>query len=311
MSDETRGEPPKKQEMTSLDLRFLVKELRVTLTGGIFRKIYQYGRAGSRQFMFEVYIPQKGAHWLYTDSNKVFLTRYKKAAPQEPPSFCMFLRKHLMNKKIKSIKQYEFDRILEIATDENILIIELFSAGNVILCDSTYSIIMPLEFQKWKGREIKPKVPYKYPPKLTNPFHVDFDSFRRSMGKSDKKTAGYLATMMGLGPEYATDVCVSAGVQGEKPAKEASLEDASRLSRAMESLDSEKFKPSLYSGFVSPFPLMSMNKEVPKSLPSLSEALDEFFSEQQIDTAREEVVKVATGEKQRVERIVEQQDQAD
>ena len=52
-----------KEEMTSLDMRFLVKELRNILVGGVVRKIYQYGKAGSRQFLFEVWVPQDRAHW--------------------------------------------------------------------------------------------------------------------------------------------------------------------------------------------------------------------------------------------------------
>lgn len=299
-----------KQEMTSLELRFLVRELKKALQGGIFRKIYQYGRSGTRQFLFEIYQPQEGGHWLYVDNNKLFLTRRKQATPQEPPSFCMFLRKHLMNKKIKDIRQHEFDRIVEISTDENILIIELFSTGNMILCDSMYKIIMPLEFQKWRGRDVKPKLPYKYPPKLTNPFDVDFDSLRRSLSRSDKKAVGYLATAMGLGPDYAREVCKRAEVEPEKPSQELSLEEASRLHEAMLSLDKEAPKPSLYAGFVSPFPLRILSQEQPRFLSSLSEAFDEFFSGQKIEYAREEAVKEAEKEKQRVERIVEQQDEA-
>jgi predicted ribosome quality control (RQC) complex YloA/Tae2 family protein len=303
------NEEAQKQEMTALDLRFLVKELRKALTGGVFRKIYQYGRAGSRQFLFEIFIPQGGGQWLYVDSSKLFLTRHKKVVPQEPPSFCMFLRKHLMNKRIKSMRQYEFDRIVEIVTDENILIIELFSTGNVILCDSMYKIIMPLEFQKWKGREVKPKLPYKYPPKITNPFNVDFDSMRRSMSRSDKKLAGYLATFMGLGPEYAMEVCARTGLKPEKPAGEVSLEEASGLHRSLLSLDGEKMKPCVYPGLVSPFPLKMLDQK-PKTFPSLSEALDEFFSGQQIELAKEEAVKEAAREKGRIGRIVEQQSEA-
>jgi predicted ribosome quality control (RQC) complex YloA/Tae2 family protein len=313
--DDNLGQPEqagqeKKEEMTSLELRFLIREMRQALAGGIIRKIYQYGRAGSRQFLFEVYVPQKEAYWLYVNSNKLFITKFKKPTPTEPPSFCMFLRKHILNKKIKSIRQYEFDRIVEIITDENVLIIELFSTGNVILCDSMYKIIMPLEFQKWKGREIKPKLPYKYPPKITNPFDVDFDMMRKGLSRSDKKLIGYLATFMGLGPEYAREACIRAGVEPEKPSQEIGLEEASKLHRALLSLDSEKPNPSVYTGFVAPFPLKIFDQEKPKAFQSLSEAFDDFFSEQQIELAKEEVVKEAKEEKERVERIVDQQKEA-
>jgi len=126
-----------KKEISSLDLRFLVRELKENLSNGFFRKIYQYkathGKRTTHQFLFEVFIPGKGEVWLYVDRSKMFLTTYKKPSPMEPPSFCLFLRKHLNNKKIVEIRQHEFDRIVELRTGENILIFELFSDGNVIL----------------------------------------------------------------------------------------------------------------------------------------------------------------------------------
>jgi predicted ribosome quality control (RQC) complex YloA/Tae2 family protein len=294
---EAAGTPGRKQEMSSLDLRFVVKELRQEVTGGVVRKIYQYGRAGSRQFLFEVWVPKKGSHWLYFDNSRMFLTKHKKASPQEPPSFCMFLRKHMMGKKIKSIRQYEFDRIVEIATDENVLIIELFSTGNVILCDSMYSIIMPLEFQKWKGREV-------------NPFKADFDSLRMGIARSDKNLTAYLATVLGLGPDYAREVCMRAGTEPEKACKDVALDEASRINNAMASLDNEKPDPSVYPGFVSPFRLMILKDVAPKTFTTMSEAFDEFFSDQEINAAKEGAVTKATEERERVERIVDQQEEA-
>ncbi|MFQ5648295.1 MAG: hypothetical protein ACE5FW_03580, partial [Candidatus Aenigmatarchaeota archaeon] len=66
-----------KTEITSLDLRFLVPELKEALLDGRFRKIYQYGTK-SKQFLFAVHTPEKGNFLLYTDRDKVFLTEKKK-----------------------------------------------------------------------------------------------------------------------------------------------------------------------------------------------------------------------------------------
>jgi predicted ribosome quality control (RQC) complex YloA/Tae2 family protein len=115
---------------------------------------------------------------------------------------------------------------------------------------------------------------------------------------------------MSLGPEYGREVCSRAGVQPEKPAKDVAMEEASKLFRALEDLGNEKPKPSLYSGFVSPFPL-HMLSERPRELSGLSEAFDEFFSDQQIELVKEDAVHHVTEEKEKVERIAEQQAQAD
>jgi len=88
---------PVKQEITSLDLHFLVRELRKALIGGVFRKIYQYGGRDTKQMIFGFHVPRQGQRVLYVDNRKLFLTTKKEPAPQEPTSFCMFLRKHLMD----------------------------------------------------------------------------------------------------------------------------------------------------------------------------------------------------------------------
>ncbi len=297
-----------KKEMASLDARFLVKELRSLLTGGVFRKIYQYGKSKSRQFLMEIFVSGKGSFWLYIDSNKVFLTRFKKAVPEEPPMFCMFLRKHLMGKRIKEIKQHEFDRIIEIHTDDHILIAEMFGTGNLILCDTALMIIMPLEVQRWKTREIRPKVVYKYPPRATNPFRMDFDEFRKELSYSERNMVAYLATNLGFGPEYAGEVCARAGVDGKMVTREVDSADALKVFKAIESIGSEKPEPTVYDGFVSPF-RMVMSKGEGKPAENLSSAFDEFFSKQEIEVKKEEVTKDVKEEVGKAERIVKQQEE--
>lgn len=295
-----------KTEITALDLRFLVKELRESLTGGMTRKIYQYG-GKTKRFFFEIFVPTKGAFWFYVDNHKMFITKRKKAAPQEPPGFCMFLRKHLMGRKIHDVKQYDFDRIVEIYTTENILIFELFSPGNVILCDRSYNVIMPLQVQRWRDREIRPKSPYKYPPRPMNPFELDLDSLKRSLARAEKKTIAYLASNLGFGSVYASEICKRAGIENERLSSDLGLNEVLKLHQTITNIGQETPGPRVYNEVVTPFPLQTHSKEESKSFGSFSEALDEFFSEQEVETVKEEVKKVVEEKKEKVERIVEKQ----
>lgn len=304
-----------KSEITSLDLRFLVGELRKALAGGIIRKIYQYeqplGKKKSHQFLFEIYVPNKGNQWLYADRNKIFITTYKKPSPMSPPNFCLFLRKHLNNAKISEIRQHEFDRVVEIRTGGNILIIELFSDGNVILCDSDYNIIMPLYIQKWKDRDLKPKIKYVYPPAKINPFAVNFDYFREFLGRFDKKLIAVLAAGFGFGPVYAREVCRMAKLDEETPSDRLGLNLSIALFNNIRNLDNLSLSPVVYQDFVSPFPIQGMEgKPVKKETETFSEALDEFFSEQQIRAAEEKVEQAMEEKKEKIERIMENQQQA-
>lgn len=304
-----------KSEMTSLDLRFLVKELKDTLANGIVRKIYQYeytlDKRKSHQFLFEIFTKDKGNQWLYVDKNKIFLTTYKKPSPMKPPDFCLFLRKHMNNSKILEIRQHEFDRILEVRTDKNILIIELFSNGNLILCDSERNIIMPLYVQKWKDRDLKPKIQYKYPPAKINPFAVNFDYFREFLGKFNNKIIAVLASGLGFGPFYAKEICLLSKVSEETPSDSIGVNLSIYLFNTIRGLENLSLRPTVYDDFVSPFPLEGMkDKAIKKQAGNFSEALDEFFSEQQIKIAEEFEEKTKEEQKERVERILETQEQA-
>ena len=298
-----------KREMSSLDIRFLVKELRQALIGGMFRKIYQYGQAGTKQLLFEIFTPGKGASWLYVDNSKIFITNRKKAVPQEPPNFCMFLRKHLMGKKVTNIMQYGFDRIVELETAEHILIFELFSPGNVILCDKSRNIIMPLEIQKWKTRTVKAKETYKYPPYVINPFKLEFDELRASLSKSDRNLVAHLSRL-GFGPVYAAELCKRAGLDTGMPANTVGVEKAAELHKNIEGIDKAALNPVVYDNFVSPFPLEIYTQKEGRKIESFSEALDGFFSEQEIETVKEEQEAVVEEKREKVETIIERQEEA-
>ena len=303
-----------KSEITSLDLKFLARELRKSLANGIFRKIYQYKFSldgkGTHQFLFEIFVPGKGEHWLYVDKSKVFLTTYKKPTPVEPPSFCLFLRKHLNNKKILDMQQHAFDRVLEIRTNENILIFEMFSDGNVILCNKDYEIIMPLYVQKWRDRDIKPKVKYKHPPGKIDPFSVNFDYFRNFLKKSEKKLIAFLANEVGLGPVYAKEVCLRSRIDDQMEAGKLGLNETIYLFKTIQSLESIEVKPTIYTDFVSPFRLESLKTPVKCEKANFSEALDEFFSEQQIQTVEKSEERLVEEHKEKMGRIIEKQEEA-
>ncbi|MBL7206158.1 MAG: NFACT family protein [Candidatus Aenigmarchaeota archaeon] len=299
----------KKKEMTSIDIRFVVRELKEKLMGGIFRKIYQYGDSKTKQLLFEIYVPDtKEKHMLYVDGKSIFLTKKKEPVPIEPPSFCMFLRKHLMGRNIKDIYQHEFDSIIEIKTETNTLIFELIRPGNTILCDSLYYIIMPLEIQRWKDREVKPKINYKYPPRHINPFSLSVDNLVSMTKTSDKKTVVFLAKELGFGGMYAKELCKRAGIDDQKPVTGLTTEELINLHKYMQALERIEIKPTLYEDMVSPFSLKTKPGGIKKE--SLSDAFDDYFSEIRLQVKAEGEIKEAEVMVEKAERIVGVHDDA-
>ncbi len=300
-----------KEEIASLEMHFLVKELERNLAGGIIKKIYQYGSKENYQFLFEIY-KNKENLWLYFDSSTIFLTEYKKASPLEPPSFCMFLRKHLMGSKIRRVSQYRFDRIIEIETESNFLILELFSRGNVILTDSSRKIIMPLEMQRWKDREIKPRIYYKYPPSGINPFGIDLDTFRKIISKEEKTISSVFAVGFGFGKEYAAEICHSAKIDPAKLSKDLTLEQIISIYGILENLDKIQVKPTIYTDFVSVFPMETFanRKPVKENIETISKAFDEYFSPKTLKAQGEKPAKNPEQQEKKMEHILKTQKEA-
>ncbi len=301
-----------KEEIASLDLHFLAKELNRIVAGGIIKKIYQYGAKENYQFLVEIY-KNKENHWLYFDSSSIYLAEYKKTAPLEPPSFCMFLRKHLSGSKIRNIRQCKFDRIIEIETESNFLIIELFSKGNVILTDSSRKIIMSLEIQRWKDREIRPKVQYKYPPSGIDPLNIDLDNFRKILLREEKTISSVLAVTFCFGKEYSAEICHAAKIDPAKLSKSLNLEQVVGLYGILENLDKVRISPTIYTDFVSIFPMESFanRKPVKENIETISKAFDEYFSKRILASPQADMEKKQQETQKRMEHIIKTQKAAE
>lgn len=151
----------------------LVYEINNRVNGGRIDKIYQDDsnnlliniRAnGKRERLF---ISIYGSPRMYF-SEEIF------DSPQNPPAFCMLLRKHLENNQILSVNQYKMDRIVEIHVksrdelglySEKSLIIELMGKhSNVILIDNESKKIIDslkrVNFNLSSVREILPGLIY-------------------------------------------------------------------------------------------------------------------------------------------------------
>lgn len=222
--------PKPAREISSLDLRFLVKEWDF-LIGSFIRKVYHAGSGKDWKLLFEMFVPQKGTHYLHVFPSRISLNKHKsvvenvrkeggKAAfgPESPSGFCMFLRKHLSGKRIEKISQHGFDRILEISAGGVNLILEFVPPGNVIVTDREGTILAALSTKKWRDREIRVRGRYQYPPGRPDPFSMDFEGFGKYF-RQNRKAAAILASDLGFGSEYANMLCSRAGVRPDKNAQ--------------------------------------------------------------------------------------------
>lgn len=132
-----------KQRISSLDLELLYRELKSQLEGYRLSNIYNIAES-SRQFLLKFNKPDSKLNAIIDCGLRVHLTDFMRPVPATPSGFVVKLRKHLKSKRVTTVKRVANDRILVLSFNDGqfFLVLEFFSAGNVILLDSDRKIIV-------------------------------------------------------------------------------------------------------------------------------------------------------------------------
>jgi len=116
------------KEINSLELSFLMKSIKQDLVNSKIQKIKQIS---DNTFSFELY-KQKKRKYLILSGKTIFLSDNSYES-QVLNNLGQILRKRVTGQAIIDIQQHEFDRVVEIETNDYLLILELFGNGNLIL----------------------------------------------------------------------------------------------------------------------------------------------------------------------------------
>ena len=163
--------------MDGLFLGFIARELDAALRGARVEKVQQPEKD-------ELHIAFRGGNGpkklllsTSADRARVHLTEITKPQPQEPPMFCMLLRKLIGGAKVLCVRQVGGDRILEIVfacedefaqPSERILSCEVMGRhSNIILRSAEGKILDSIHHvgaDISRVREVKPGLPYTPPP---------------------------------------------------------------------------------------------------------------------------------------------------
>jgi len=273
-----------KKEISAFDLYFIVKEMQY-LIGAKLEKVY-HSKTFKNEILFRFYSKDHGKLFLRADIlNNIYFTQYKDEY-DSVSGFGMFLRKHLTNTQIKSIKQYEFDRVIDIefeirkkgVTSKNNLIIELFGGGNIILINEDKKILGLLYSQKWKDRTIYPGKTYVFPKANFNPLSSEKNDFVKKIKASEKESiVKALASDTALGGEYAEEVCARAKVDKNLAINKLSPEEIELLFTIIKNMKQENIKGLVYSETITPFEFLTA-KNLKEEYKTFCEALDNVLT---------------------------------
>lgn len=256
------------QSLTSLDIKKLIDEISY-INNGFIRNI----KSGKNELYFLIYNGRE--YWLKIIPGSYICLQNEKPTDSVEFGFTSLLKSALKGKKM-SISMHNSDRIIEIETNNNKLIIEMFSKGNVILLENG-KIKRALFQRKFESRTIESNKEYEYPPGEKLSFEEMLEKFEYIIKESEKESiVKCLAIDFSLGGNYAEEVCFRANVNKSEKTNEISSSEILALKTNLSEILKEN-KPNIINKEVlSVIDLKHIEGEK-EYFPSVNEAVKAFF----------------------------------
>lgn len=176
-------------------LSAVVNEIKVLSGGARIEKVYQPSKD---EIIIQMRSFEGGKRLLINaggNNPRIGFTEAARENPQNPPMFCMLLRKHLSGAKLDDVRQAGFERVvlLDFTTRDEMgfeckrsLVVEIMGKySNLIFVDGDMKIIAALktvDFTTSSLRQVLPGMRYELPPKQNkkNPLEETRDGFFES-----------------------------------------------------------------------------------------------------------------------------------
>jgi predicted ribosome quality control (RQC) complex YloA/Tae2 family protein len=173
------------------------------------------------------------------------------------------------------------------------LIFELFSTGNIILCDETYTIQAAAEQQAWSTRKIAIKEVYKLPPQRFDIFSLTASQMQQSLRETNKDSlVKALAVDLGLGGVYAEELCLLSSLNKLSKPQLLGIDGIKKILSSWQQLLKKKPQPVVVfkdktMHDVVPFPLRYYDGLEQKEFNSYNEALDFALTKAVLDEEKQ------------------------
>jgi len=276
-----------KKAMSNVDVAALAEELHERLCGGFVGKAYQQS---SDRIWLTINAPGGRLDLFLQAGSRAHLTRRERPASKTPPQFPTMLRSHLSGGRIAEIRQYDFDRVLELVVDRgggrSYLIVELFPKGSMILLDDNRRILTMLRKMVFRGRRMAAGEEYVFHPGMPDPRSISLSHLIQMLSSSSTDLVRTLVRGLNMGGTYGEEVCLRAGLDKNRPAQELDSIGAELVYRALKEvfLDSTLDPHIVFKDGqpwdVLPRPLLIYQGLDVQRFASFSEAIEAFFPEE-------------------------------
>ncbi|MGN0157358.1 MAG: NFACT family protein [Lachnospiraceae bacterium] len=281
------------------------KELGDTLTDG---RIYKITQPEADELLLTV--KNNGSQYrLVISANAslplIYLTQDNKVSPVTAPSFCMLLRKHILNGRIISITQPDFERILVFEIEHlnelgdlcrKKLIVELMGKYSNIIFVSEDDVILDsikhVSAAVSSVREVLPGKPYFVPrtQEKSNPLTTDFEHFSTILSQNHTNCCkALLSSFTGVSSMIANEICYRAGLDDEMADSLTSIEVKHLFDAYCSVFDDVQkgvFSPAVFYENDVPVeyacvPITSYTKEQTKQSPSACALIKDYYAQKE------------------------------
>ncbi|SNZ09455.1 Predicted component of the ribosome quality control (RQC) complex, YloA/Tae2 family, contains fibronectin-binding (FbpA) and DUF814 domains [Terribacillus aidingensis] len=270
--------------------RAMARELDSTLSTGRLSKIYQ----PTDTEIVLTFRSQGKNHALLLSAHpsyaRVHITDDTYQNPQNPPMFCMLLRKHLAGGFLEKVEQYENERIIQLTfiskdelgdkTSKRIIMEVMGKHSNIMLVDNETEMIIDsikhISSSVNRHRTILPGQTYKLPPsqEKLNPFTLDPAEFARKLDfNSGRMHKQILNLLQGVSPALAGELAEQA-YMGDKEAY------AAAFSAFIDKMKQDSYEPTYFKGKKEDFYVMDLRsiEGTREHYDTMSGLIDAFYS---------------------------------
>ncbi|MFW9948442.1 MAG: ribosome rescue protein RqcH [Candidatus Odinarchaeota archaeon] len=204
----------------------------------------------------------------------------------------------MRNRKILSISQHNFDRIIIFNLsnyDEEPwkFIVELFNKGNYILVDEKDVVKIANKYRRFKDRDILANREYKFPKTRGKDFlTLNREEFNELIINSDQEIVRILARNINISGLLSEELCYKAGIEKTEKGNNLGIEDLKNLFDAFKTLRNQLLFGKIRANIiidghenqisVQPFDFTLYQSNNKKYFESFNEAVDYYYS--QIDS---------------------------
>lgn len=279
-------------KFSNFDVYTIVRELDSILSQGNILNIYEIGN------LLLLKIKTKNnekRNLIIQNDTRVNITNYGYPIPKFPTQYITSIRKLMKNRRILSISQYNFDRIIiiELSSYDGEpwkFIIELFNKGNYVLIDEKSIVKIANSYKKFRDRDILANREYIFPKQRGKSFlTLNQEEFFAFFINSDEEVVRILARNINISGLYSEEICFRAGIEKTETGSNLNEDTLKKLFSAFKALRNNLLFGEINAHVVldedgnqisiQPFDLFLFQKHQKKYFQSFNEAVDYYYSQ--------------------------------